>query len=151
MTIEHILDSHFEQTVERCRAERLVLAAQDTTTLNYDGLSATSGLDELGVVVNAVGHPRDDGLRPRGRSLGTRSRNGSGRGAEDRGPCLRWPEPQEDPPRRRATGKKSEPLPGTQKLWEGVRFLSHAVIALWAIQEWDRNQSEGEKDTDSSV
>ena len=46
---------------------------------------------------------------------------------------------------------KRQPLPGTQKLWEGVRFLSHAVIAMRAMQEWDRNQSEGEKDTDSSV
>ena len=71
MTMEHILDSHFEQTVERCRTERLVLAVQDTTTLNYDGLSSTSGLDGLGgsgkgsagilshfgVAVNAVGRP----------------------------------------------------------------------------------------------
>ena len=71
VTMDHILDSHFEQTVERCRAERLVLAVQDTTTLNYDGLSSTSGLDALGgggkgssgilahfgVAVNAVGRP----------------------------------------------------------------------------------------------
>ncbi len=71
VTMEHILDSHFEQTVERCRAERLVLAVQDTTTLNYDGLSQTSGLDDLGgggkgssgilahvgVAVNAAGRP----------------------------------------------------------------------------------------------
>ncbi len=71
VTMEHILDSHFEQTVERCRAERLVLAVQDTTTLNYDGLSTVSGLDSLGgggkgsagilahfgVAVNAAGRP----------------------------------------------------------------------------------------------
>ena len=71
VTMDHILDSHFEQTVERCPAERLVLAVQDTTTLNFDGLSSTSGLDELagggkgsagilahfGVAVNAVGQP----------------------------------------------------------------------------------------------
>ncbi len=69
--MEHILDSHFEQTVERCRAERLVLAVQDTTALNYDGLSETSGLDDIGgggkgasgilahvgVAVNAAGRP----------------------------------------------------------------------------------------------
>ncbi len=69
--MEYILDSHVEQTVERCRAERLVLAVQDTTTLNYDGLSGTSGLDDLagggkgtsgilahvGMAVNAVGRP----------------------------------------------------------------------------------------------
>ena len=71
VTMDHILDSHFEQTVERCSSERLVLAVQDTTTLNYDDLSTTSGLDELGgggkgsagilahfgVAVNAVGRP----------------------------------------------------------------------------------------------
>ena len=76
VTMDHILDSHFEQTMERCRAERyrterLVLAVQDATTLNYDGLSSTSDLDELagggkgsagilahfGVAVNAVGRP----------------------------------------------------------------------------------------------
>ena len=71
VTMDHILDSHFEQTVERCCAERRVLAVQDTTTLNYEDLSKTSGLDELGgggtgsagilahfgVAVNAVGRP----------------------------------------------------------------------------------------------
>ena len=71
LTMEHILYSHFEQTVERCRVARLVLAVLDTTTLNYDGLSGTSGLDDLGggcrgslgilahvgVAVNAVGLP----------------------------------------------------------------------------------------------
>ena len=69
--MEHILESHFEQTVERCGVERFVLAVQDTTTLNYDGLSKTSGLDSVGgggkgssgilahfgVAVNAVGRP----------------------------------------------------------------------------------------------
>ncbi len=68
--MEHMPASHFEQTVERCRAERLVPAVQDTTALNYDGLSATSGLDDIGggkgasgilahvgVAVNAAGRP----------------------------------------------------------------------------------------------
>lgn len=69
--MEHILYSHFEQTVERCRAARLVLAVLDTTMLNYDGLSGTSGLVDLGdggkgslgilahvgVAVNAAGLP----------------------------------------------------------------------------------------------
>ena len=41
-TMDHILDSHFEQTVERCSAERLVLAERDTATLNFDGLSSIS-------------------------------------------------------------------------------------------------------------
>ena len=46
---------------------------------------------------------------------------------------------------------KRQPLPGTQKLWEGVRFLSHAVIAIRAMQDWDGSESEGEEETDSSV
>ena len=71
VTMDHILDSHAEKTVERCAAERVVLAIQDTTTLNYDGLTATSDLDDLGgggkgvkgllvhvgMAVNAVGRP----------------------------------------------------------------------------------------------
>ncbi len=48
VTMEHVPESHFEQTVARCRAERLVLAVQDRTTLNHDGLVATSGLDAPG-------------------------------------------------------------------------------------------------------
>ncbi len=31
---------------------------------------------------------------------------------------------------------KRQPLPGTQKLREGVKFLSHAVITIQAMQEW---------------
>ena len=71
VAMEHILEPHFEATVERCRMERVVLAIQDTTTLNYSGLSATTGLDELGgggkgasgvlahcgIAINAVGRP----------------------------------------------------------------------------------------------
>ncbi|MDE0523616.1 MAG: hypothetical protein OXH79_16835 [Boseongicola sp.] len=37
------------------------------------------------------------------------------------------------------------------RLWEGVRFLSHAVIAIRAMQERDGSKSEGEEETDSSV
>ncbi len=33
---------------------------------------------------------------------------------------------------------KRQPLPGTQRLWEGVRFLSRAVIAIQAREERDR-------------
>ncbi len=67
----HILEPHYEATVERCRREPLILALQDTTTLNYGGLSSTTGLDALGgggkgtrgllahcgVAVNGVGRP----------------------------------------------------------------------------------------------
>ncbi len=48
VTMEHILEPHCERTGGRCRAERFVPAVQDTTTLNHDGLSGTSGLDGPG-------------------------------------------------------------------------------------------------------
>ncbi len=48
VTMEHILDPHAEATVERCRQERVVLALQDTTTLNYNGHCKTKGLVNLG-------------------------------------------------------------------------------------------------------
>ncbi|MCY4319429.1 MAG: DUF4338 domain-containing protein [Alphaproteobacteria bacterium] len=54
VTMEHILESHFERTVERCRDERLVPAVQDTMTLNHDGLSGTSGiLAHVGIAAGA--------------------------------------------------------------------------------------------------
>ncbi len=91
-------ESHFEQTVERCAAERLVLAMQDTTTLNHDGLAATSGLDgpggggkgskgilaHLGVAVNAAGRPlgmymADAGFRQQEETDSSRRVDGPGR------------------------------------------------------------------------
>ncbi len=48
VTMDDILEPHLEATVERCRLEPVILAVQDTTTLNYGTLAATSGLDGLG-------------------------------------------------------------------------------------------------------
>ena len=45
---------------------------------------------------------------------------------------------------------RRQPLPGTQKLWEGIRFLSNSVIAIRVMQEWNRN-AEREKKRESSV
>ena len=36
--MEHVPEPHCQATAERCRLEKLVLAARDTTKLNYDGL-----------------------------------------------------------------------------------------------------------------
>jgi len=44
----HILEPHQASTVERCAAEPLVLAIQDTTSLNYHGLKQTEGLVGIG-------------------------------------------------------------------------------------------------------
>ena len=48
VSMEHVLEPHFEATADRCRAEPLILAMQDTTTLNCTGLEGTAGLAELG-------------------------------------------------------------------------------------------------------
>ena len=45
---------------------------------------------------------------------------------------------------------KRQPLPGTQKLREGVRVLSHAVIAIRAMQDRDGTETEG-RNHESSV
>ena len=46
---------------------------------------------------------------------------------------------------------KRQPLPGTRKLREGVRFPSNAVIAIRAMRDRDGRKSEGEENTDLSV
>ncbi len=48
VTMEHILEPHTEATVSRCRMERVVLAVQDTTTVNYSGHEKTEGLVSIG-------------------------------------------------------------------------------------------------------
>ena len=47
VTMEHILQPHHEATADRCRDESLILAIQDTTTLNQPALEATTGLAKL--------------------------------------------------------------------------------------------------------
>ncbi len=46
--MEHILEPHWAAMVERGRLEPVVLALQDTTVLNYAGLTATAGLVNIG-------------------------------------------------------------------------------------------------------
>ncbi len=48
VTMNHILEPHQATMVERCGLEETVLAIQDTTTVNYDGLAATGGLVDFG-------------------------------------------------------------------------------------------------------
>ncbi len=71
VTMEHILESHQAATAERCAPEKVVLAVQDTTAINYNGLKETRGLVGLGgpgkgvkglmahfgLAVNLVGRP----------------------------------------------------------------------------------------------
>lgn len=45
---------------------------------------------------------------------------------------------------------KSQSLPGTLRLWEGVKLRSQAVIATQAMQEWGRNEQKREG-SESSV
>ena len=46
--MDDILEPHLEATAERGRREPVVLAIQDTTTLNYNGLGSAEGLADLG-------------------------------------------------------------------------------------------------------
>ncbi len=71
VSMEHILEPHQASTAERCVSESVVLAIQDTTALNYHGLSDTEGLvgiggrgagakgilAHFGLAINEVGRP----------------------------------------------------------------------------------------------
>ena len=46
--MDDILEPHLEATAERGRREPVILAIQDTTTLNYNGLGSAEGLADLG-------------------------------------------------------------------------------------------------------
>jgi hypothetical protein len=50
VTMDVVLPSHIEATRERLRSHRVVLAVQDTTTLNYTAHPATEGLGVLGSI-----------------------------------------------------------------------------------------------------
>ncbi len=73
VTMDHILESHQAATAERCARERVVLAIQDTTTLNYDGLRATEGRVGIGGrgsgAQGLLAHV-DLAVTPQGRTLG---------------------------------------------------------------------------------
>jgi len=56
MTLDKILQAHYENTLRRLKGERIVLAVQDTTSLNYTTHLAT---ENLGPIDN---HPADLGL-----------------------------------------------------------------------------------------
>lgn len=55
ITMEKVLYAHYESTVERMKAEKVVLSVQDTTTLNYSSHPATEGL-------GPIGYNKDKGL-----------------------------------------------------------------------------------------
>lgn len=46
--MESLLSQHYAATVARCKKEAVVLAVQDTTTLNYSAHPATEGLGPIG-------------------------------------------------------------------------------------------------------
>lgn len=48
VTMDEILKPHYEATFERCRQQATVLAVQDTTALDYQGLEQTEGLGPTG-------------------------------------------------------------------------------------------------------
>jgi hypothetical protein len=48
MTMDKVLHSHYESTLERMQKEKIVLAVQDTTALDYSAHPATEGLGPIG-------------------------------------------------------------------------------------------------------
>jgi hypothetical protein len=52
ISMDKILDPHYEATLERAKQEGVVLAAQDTTTLNYTAHPATENLGPIGYRLN---------------------------------------------------------------------------------------------------
>jgi hypothetical protein len=55
VTRDGILAPHYQATEDRVRREKVVLAVQDTTTLNYTGLRETEGLGPIGARAAADG------------------------------------------------------------------------------------------------
>jgi len=47
ITMDDIMTTHYKTTVERCRSQQVVLAVQDTTTLNYETMVTMPELDNL--------------------------------------------------------------------------------------------------------
>ena len=86
VTMDHILESHQAATAERCAREQVVLAIQDTTTLNYDGLQATTGRIGIGGRgTGAQGLLAHVGLAvtPQGRALGVYTLDADFRDCDD--------------------------------------------------------------------
>jgi hypothetical protein len=52
VTMDKVLRAHTESSIERIKSHRVVLAAQDTTTLNYTTHHATEGLGPIGTTAN---------------------------------------------------------------------------------------------------
>lgn len=90
VAMEDILEPHREAMVSRCRLERVVLAVQDTTTLNYTGLAGTPGLVKIGGggrgMFAHVGLGITEGRRP----LGVYEFNTEQRGNGDEVESARW-------------------------------------------------------------
>ncbi len=96
VTMRHVLESHIEAAVRRCRAHRRILAVQDTTMLNYSGLAGSAeglaplgggGKGSAGIAAHAM-----LAFVPGGRPLGVLSIDADFRGnaGSDRTESLRW-------------------------------------------------------------
>ena len=86
VSMHHILEPHQASTAERCQMEKVVLAVQDSTTLNYHGLEATEGLCAIGGRgTGAQGLMAHFGLavNPVGRPLGLYNLNADFRATEE--------------------------------------------------------------------
>ncbi len=90
VTMEDILQPHREAMISRCRLERVVLAVQDTTTLNCTGLEDTPGLVKIGGggkgILAHAGLAITEGRRP----LGVYEFNTEQRGEKDEAESAKW-------------------------------------------------------------
>jgi len=88
LTMDAILASHYQATAARCRSEAVVLAVQDTSTLNYSAHPLTEGLGPIGARADgAQGLIVHDtlALTPAGTPLGLIDVQAWARAADDHG------------------------------------------------------------------
>ena len=140
VTMDHILESHQAAMAERCAREQVVLAIQDTTTLNYalnhDGLKATTGRVAIGGRgTGAKGLLAHVGLAvtPQGRTLGVYALDADFRNDGDEKESRRWLDGLERAGDLQAACPSSRVITVCDReadIWEMVRQASKAGTGL---------------------
>ncbi len=96
VTMDDILESHRQCTVERCARHGVVLAVQETTGLNYDAQKRyTLGLTSIGGTAKGIDTHLHIAMSPGGQMLGVLDIDGDfrarcARGGPERSESVRW-------------------------------------------------------------
>ena len=96
VSMDDILESHRQSTVERCARHSVVLSVQDTTALNYDTMKGyTDGLTKIGGTAKGIYAHAQVVFSPAGRVLGVIDIDGHFRsrcaaGGDDLKESIRW-------------------------------------------------------------